>query len=696
MTKKMTFLLFIAMFFFPVKAFALTLEVPSQYGSIKDAVKAASVGDRIEVAPGTYYGNIEIRKNIELVSTGGSSQTILDGQNSGSVVRFANAQFDGVTVPRIAGFTIRGGNSVEGQGGGITLQTTDVIIEDNIITSNNSKMDGGGILINQDSQAILRRNSIVSNTAKRFGGGIFIVGASHPLLYENTISNNSAQGAVVSAGGPSGGGIFVDGNSSPQIVNNLIEDNEAEFAGGGISLRVGSASVVEGNTISRNKSAYGGGLHIETEGTGPKITSNTITNNQANLIPKYSGSGYGGGISIYNRSTPIISDNTISENFAAQGGGGIVSSENADSVVTGNTISNNSTTTSSGYYEGGGIYVASSTMRINNNAIYLNGARLGGGVALLDGAIVTIQNNTIVKNISPYTPERPSGGGIFVRSLATSANIVNNIITQNQEYQIFEETKRASFRFNMVNNDSRGIYYNWNSGAITNIANLDASSLIDASDNFSGIESFQNPTGNDFRLTMLSEAIDKSGIATLSSYDRRGFFRTGTKPDVGAYEYTTASSSPSLVYRFWSDTYKHHFFTISKSERDQIMSTYKNKEWRYEGIAFRAYTLTDCSSERVYRFWSDTYRGHFYTISSAEKNLVISSYPDNVWRYEGEAYCAKSSSSVNAVPLYRFWSDTYNGHFYTASSAEKNFIIQNYPSNIWRYEQVGYYVYPEV
>lgn len=696
MIRKIVFFLSVIISFLPGKVFALTLQVPSQYGSIKDAVRAASAGDRIEVAPGTYYGNIEIRKNIELVSTGGSSQTTLDGQNSGSVIRFANAQFDGINVPRLSGFTIRGGNSVEGQGGGITLQTTDVIIEDNVITNNNSQMDGGGILMSQDSQAILRRNLILSNTAKRFGGGVFIVGASHPLLYENTISNNNAQGAVVSAGGPSGGGIFVDGNSSPQIVNNLIEDNEAEFAGGGISLRVGSTSVVEGNNISGNKSAYGGGLHIETEGTGPKIISNTITNNQANLIPKYSGSGYGGGISIYNKSTPVISNNTISENFAAQGGGGIVSSENANSVVTGNTISSNSTTTSSGYYEGGGIYVANSTIRINNNAIYLNGARLGGGIALLDEAIATIQNNTIVKNISPYTTERPSGGGIFVRSLATSANIVNNIITQNQEYQIFEETKRASFRFNMINNDGSGIYYNWDSKAITNIANLDASSLIDASDNFSGIESFQNAPGNDFRLTVSSEAIDKSGVAILSNYDRRGFFRTGAKPDVGAYEYTTVSNSSSLVYRFWSDTYKHHFFTISESERNYIMNTYKNKEWRYEGIAFRAYTLADCFSEKVYRFWSDTYHGHFYTISSAEKDLVTSSYPDNVWHYEGEAYCAKSSSSANAVPLYRFWSDAYNGHFYTASSAEKDFIIQNYPSNIWRYEQVGYYVYPEV
>ena len=41
----------------------------------------------------------------------------------------------------------------------------------------------------------------------------------------------------------------------------------------------------------------------------------------------------------------------------------------------------------------------------------------------------------------------------------------------------------------------------------------------------------------------------------------------------------------------------------------------------------------------IYRFWSDTQRGHFYTISSDEKNHIQATYPTNVWRYEGIAFC---------------------------------------------------------
>jgi len=44
----------------------------------------------------------------------------------------------------------------------------------------------------------------------------------------------------------------------------------------------------------------------------------------------------------------------------------------------------------------------------------------------------------------------------------------------------------------------------------------------------------------------------------------------------------------------------------------------------------------------VFRFWSDTQQAHFYTIDEEEKEYVIATYPDNVWRYEGIAFYAYS------------------------------------------------------
>jgi hypothetical protein len=44
-----------------------------------------------------------------------------------------------------------------------------------------------------------------------------------------------------------------------------------------------------------------------------------------------------------------------------------------------------------------------------------------------------------------------------------------------------------------------------------------------------------------------------------------------------------------------------------------------------------------------------------------------------------------------ALPVYRFWSDQMQGHFYTASNQEKENIIATWP-DIWSFEGVAYYV----
>ncbi len=153
---------------------------------------------------------------------------------------------------------------------------------------------------------------------------------------------------------------------------------------------------------------------------------------------------------------------------------------------------------------------------------------------------------------------------------------------------------------------------------------------------------------------------------------------------------TIPTESCSLpVYRFWSDTKQGHFYTISETEKNFVINNYPDNIWKYEGIAFNA---LDGNADPVYRFWSDQHQHHFYTISETEKNFVINNYPDNIWKYEGIVYYAYKSQVSDSTPLYRFWSDTKQGHFYTSSLTEKQYIETHYPSNIWRYERIAYYV----
>jgi hypothetical protein len=107
-------------------------------------------------------------------------------------------------------------------------------------------------------------------------------------------------------------------------------------------------------------------------------------------------------------------------------------------------------------------------------------------------------------------------------------------------------------------------------------------------------------------------------------------------------EHTTRSYESaaiySPVYRFWSGTFGHHFYTISGYERDFVIATWPDV-WNYEGPVFYAYTSQISGTSPVYRFWSNIFLGHFYTISEYERDFVIATWPD-VWNYEGPVFYA--------------------------------------------------------
>jgi hypothetical protein len=140
-----------------------------------------------------------------------------------------------------------------------------------------------------------------------------------------------------------------------------------------------------------------------------------------------------------------------------------------------------------------------------------------------------------------------------------------------------------------------------------------------------------------------------------------------------AYSVPYNSEETRPIYRFYSPSHKAHFFTMSPSEKDKIISTYSSNEWRYEGIAF--YVPINSEGNRpVYRFYSSRYRTHFFTTSSSEKDKIIATYPETEWRYEGIAYYVPTTDSGNR-PLYRFYNKVNKAHFFTTSESEKDRLL---------------------
>ncbi|MFE1645643.1 metallophosphoesterase [Microbacterium sp. P01] len=148
---------------------------------------------------------------------------------------------------------------------------------------------------------------------------------------------------------------------------------------------------------------------------------------------------------------------------------------------------------------------------------------------------------------------------------------------------------------------------------------------------------------------------------------------------------TQAAEGAVPVYRFYSTTFRGHFYTIDPTERDKVV-TEMARDWTYEGARFFAYTSQVPGTVPLYRFWSASLRGHFYTAEKSERDFVVATWP-STWTEEGVAYYVYPAGSpvANTNAVYRFWGPGVAHHFYTASTAERDVVRSRWPSE-WSYE----------
>ena len=235
-------------------SFATTINVPADFSSIQAGINGASNGDTVLVAAGIYVENINFNgKNIvigSLILTTGDtsyiSQTIIDGNQAGSVVTFGSGED---TTAVLQGFTVTGGNSYDG--GGIYCSSSSPVIADNIITGNVSETYGGGISCNYSAPIII--NNTITLNSSSYGGGISFDRYTSSVITGNNITNNNAV---------EGGGISCSVFSSPSITNNTISENSADTKGGGIYCYYNSSATITNTIIWNNTASLGSDIYI--------------------------------------------------------------------------------------------------------------------------------------------------------------------------------------------------------------------------------------------------------------------------------------------------------------------------------------------------------------------------------------------------------------------------------------------------
>ena len=364
------------------------------YADLQDALSAATSGDEIWLAEGTYtptdgsdrtisftlvegvalYGGFAGTESARDERDWETHETILsgdlngdddpayllydplrnNGENSYHIVTGASsATFDG--------FTVTGGNA----DGGFPPDT-----------------DGGGIYSEGVVGLTVANCTFSGNTAYGYGGGMY-----------NYLSSVTVTSCTFWGNGADWGGGVYNGEVPSIIVTNCTFSANMASYGGGMHNSFASYPTVTNCTFSGNRATdYGGGMQNAL--CFPTVTDCTFSGNTAD--------GLGGGMHNGLYSSPTVNNCTFWGNGASEGGG-MHNSWASSTTVTSCTFSGNTA------YYGGGILNYESSPAVTNCTFSGNRADYGGGMYNSESSPV-VTNSVLWGDSATVEPEIYSEG----------------------------------------------------------------------------------------------------------------------------------------------------------------------------------------------------------------------------------------------------------------------------------------------
>lgn len=314
---------------------------------LQTALTQATSASEIHIAAGTYRptktitngdesdeadNTFEINRNIKLVggypadatasSTPDAEQnpTIFSGKlNSGTevyhVMVVTAPKVDGMQV-EIQGITIRDGN------------TTDRSTRITVNGIGYSRGNGGGMNIG-GSKVVLRQVTVTENKAtdrvgtQGFATGMFVHSEAELYMFDSHVTKNEGRG--------NGGGLWVD-RSNAYIYNSTFNDNTTTGTAGAVHGYPDTDIYMYNSVISGNRNnAYGAGFYVRENSNGYLVNC-LITDNIST-----SANG-GGGVMLYNNTEVHLINTTVVGNEASGPGGGVYRRNNTNHLTVVNSI----------------------------------------------------------------------------------------------------------------------------------------------------------------------------------------------------------------------------------------------------------------------------------------------------------------------------------------------------------------------
>ncbi len=273
------------------------------YTSIQDAVNAASAGDEIWVAAGTYTGTgdyvVEMAEGVDLYGGFSGTETQLEQRNwvSNTVILDGNHErrvLLGAEDAILDGFTITRGNSF-GKGGGMYIEgelLNEVLMSIvNCTFSDNHSMNGGaiynyygnieitncaftqngalqgGAVYNINSEPAITGCTFIGNLSSNYGGAVYNI--STWAIFSDCYFIDNSVGYINAS---KGGGLYSK-YSRDTFTNCVFRNNETDGFGGGLySLGSYGLTVVNCSFSGNQAGDQGGGIWSD----GSPVIKNSI------------------------------------------------------------------------------------------------------------------------------------------------------------------------------------------------------------------------------------------------------------------------------------------------------------------------------------------------------------------------------------------------------------------------------------
>jgi hypothetical protein len=454
------------------QASAATLTVCSSgcaFSQIAPAIAAASPGDTIQVAAGTYDGGFTIDKSLQLVGAGAGS-TIISG--GGPVITIGTFGAASEPTVSISGVTITGGvthssflavfagDNVIALGGGIEVPPAadfangaTVTIANSVITGNRAApteaidstipcpadititcingdlpfaLAGGGGIDNWGAMTLsnttVRDNQVGGAVASDANAGGIYSEQGSLSLGSSTVTGNQASASAPNGRFADTGGVFAEFGTTLSVDNSLIGDNSASLA----------ASMP--SDVASGTATIGGGIHIGGGVHAATIKNSTVSGNSVSMTNTIGdATAFSGGVHVdvgvhFEMSNSTVANNVVSSvalpgstgNAGGDSGAGELQGKISNTRLSGNNVT---VTSAAGDVSAGGgasIFFGSITNgAVSNNQIEASAPH--GSVALAGGGLIadergfTLRGTTVSGNSGDASglSGTAQGGGIF-------------------------------------------------------------------------------------------------------------------------------------------------------------------------------------------------------------------------------------------------------------------------------------------